>query len=85
MSGWVTCGGPSGEVWPDEQHDLLRPVPDPLPLLPRVAEQVADHDRRQARRDGLDRLALAERRDRVEDLGDDLADVLLVARARPAA
>ena len=50
-----------------EQHDLLGPVADPLPQLARVAEQVADHDRGQARRDGLDRLALTERHDVVED------------------
>ena len=52
-----------------EEHDLLRPVSDLLPLLARVAEQIANDDGGQRRGDGIDGFALPERHDRVEDLG----------------
>ena len=67
-----------GHVQAAQRHGLLRPVPQQLPHVARVAEQVADHHRRQPRRDRLDHLALTERHDGVEDVGHERAHVVLL-------
>jgi hypothetical protein len=63
-------------------HRALRPVAHSFPVVRRVAEPPADHDRRQSRRQSLDRLALTLRRDRVDETARDLAHFIFLSGHR---
>ena len=62
----------------ERAHQVVGPAQQPLVVLGLDAEQVADHDQREPRRDVAHELALAALGDVVEDLRADLAH----ARAR---
>ena len=57
-------------------HHRVRPVREALALVDREAEHLRDHDQRQRLGDVVDEVALAARRDVVDELARELADVV---------
>ncbi|CAB4832424.1 unannotated protein [freshwater metagenome] len=72
--GWVLVH-PIGRSLAGLEHRDLGPLADLGPHLARVAELLADDDRRQRRRQQLDGIARSQRCDGVDEFGHDLADV----------